>query len=62
MDTKMYHGPSTGSSYGMGRQDVAGLDEPYPRWQRLTSELGTTEALIFRVVQLQAPGELHIRR
>jgi hypothetical protein len=65
MDTKMYHGPPdeppTGSFYGMGRQEVAGLGKPDPRRQRPTSELGATEALISQVMQLQAPGELCIR-
>jgi hypothetical protein len=66
MDTKTYHGPPDGpptrSSYVMGQHNVAGLGEPDPRRQRPTSELGATEALISRVVQMQAPGELCIQR
>jgi hypothetical protein len=66
MNTKTYHGPPgglpTGSTYGMGRQDVARLGEPDPRLQRSTSELGATKVLISRVMRLQAPEGLYIRR
>jgi hypothetical protein len=54
MNTKTYHessdGSPAGSSYGIGQHDIAVLDEPDPRQQRSTSELGATKALISRVV------------
>jgi hypothetical protein len=66
MNTKTYHMPLDGlpaeSSYGMGRQDVASLDEPDPTWWRLTSELGVTVAWMYRAMQLQTPKGLYIRR
>jgi hypothetical protein len=56
MNTKTYHGPPDwppiGSSYKMGQQVIAGLGEPDLGRQIPTSDLGATEALISRVVQL----------
>jgi hypothetical protein len=56
-NTKTYRGPPdgppTGSSYGTGQRDIAGLGKPDPRRQRPTLELGATETLIPRELQLQ---------
>jgi hypothetical protein len=65
-DTIIYHGLLDGlltkSSYGMGRQDVAILGEPDPRWRRPTSKLSVAEARMCQVMQLRTPEGLCPRR
>lgn len=56
MNTETYRGPPDRppicSSYGMDQQVIVGLGEPDLGKQRLTYDLGATEALISREVQL----------